>query len=183
MQGFDSSSPALFWRVPVSRARQKGQRRTNIKLQPLTNDPGRTRTCNPRLRRPMPYPLGHGARCQMSAQCTSYLICQIQIPCLRNKRKLVWQLQKEASRGFEPRSLDSESRVLTVTPRGPLMHIDSWQIKGQRDGAAVPFAHEGRPSSAKQLIQTLSRCKVAADARIHERRLWLLLMIPRSAVV
>ena len=26
-----------------------------------TNDPGRTRTCNPRLRRPMPYPLGHGA--------------------------------------------------------------------------------------------------------------------------
>ena len=25
-------------------------------------DPGRTRTCNPRLRRPMPYPLGHGAR-------------------------------------------------------------------------------------------------------------------------
>ena len=27
------------------------------------NDPGRTRTCNPRLRRPMPYPLGHGASC------------------------------------------------------------------------------------------------------------------------
>ena len=26
-----------------------------------SNDPGRTRTCNPRLRRPMPYPLGHGA--------------------------------------------------------------------------------------------------------------------------
>ena len=27
------------------------------------DDPGRTRTCNPRLRRPMPYPLGHGASC------------------------------------------------------------------------------------------------------------------------
>ena len=26
-----------------------------------TNDPGRTRACNPRLRRLMPYPLGHGA--------------------------------------------------------------------------------------------------------------------------
>ena len=26
----------------------------------------------------------------------------------------------KASRGFEPRSLDSESRVLTVTPRGQL---------------------------------------------------------------
>ena len=25
------------------------------------SDPGRTRTYNPRLRRPMPYPLGHGA--------------------------------------------------------------------------------------------------------------------------
>ena len=23
------------------------------------------------------------------------------------------------------------------------MHIDSWQMKRQRDGAAVPFAHEG----------------------------------------
>ena len=28
----------------------------------MFNDPGRTRTCNPRLRGPMPYPLGHGAR-------------------------------------------------------------------------------------------------------------------------
>ena len=31
------------------------------------NDPGRTRTCNPRLRRPMPYPLGHGAFCSLAA--------------------------------------------------------------------------------------------------------------------
>ena len=28
------------------------------------NDPGRARTCNPRPRRPMPYPLGHGANGQ-----------------------------------------------------------------------------------------------------------------------
>ena len=28
---------------------------------PQANDLGRTRTCNPRLRRPMPYPLGHEA--------------------------------------------------------------------------------------------------------------------------
>ena len=34
------------------------------------NDPGRTRTCNPRLRRPMPYPLGHGASCQIIANCS-----------------------------------------------------------------------------------------------------------------
>ena len=30
-------------------------------LPSRSNDPGRTRTCNPQLRRPMPYPLGHGA--------------------------------------------------------------------------------------------------------------------------
>ena len=30
-------------------------------LPSRSNDPGRTRTCNPRLRRPMPYPLGHRA--------------------------------------------------------------------------------------------------------------------------
>ena len=32
----------------------------------------------------------------------------------------------EASRGFEPRSLDSGSRVLTVTPRGQLVAIKPW---------------------------------------------------------
>ena len=33
---------------------------------------------------------------------------------------------KKASRGFEPRSLDSESRVLTVTPRG---RLENWYPK------------------------------------------------------
>ena len=33
--------------------------------------------------------------------------------------------RKKASRGFEPRSLDSESRVLTVTPRGLLKTMSS----------------------------------------------------------
>ena len=31
-----------------------------------------------------------------------------------------FKIWRETSRGFEPRSLDSESRVLTVTPRGRL---------------------------------------------------------------
>ena len=30
-----------------------------------TNDPGRTRTCNLRFRRPTPYPLGHRASCMV----------------------------------------------------------------------------------------------------------------------
>ena len=51
-------------------------------------DPGRTRTCNPRLRRPMPYPLGHGARC-VSHTCHVSTCCnKMQVPawkhaCLR----------------------------------------------------------------------------------------------------
>ena len=36
--------------------------------------------------------------------------------------------QTKASRGFEPRSLDSESRVLTVTPRG---HLNLFQADTQ----------------------------------------------------
>ena len=38
------------------------------------NDPGRTRTCNPRLRRPMPHPLGHGA-CDMPLGQTAIILC------------------------------------------------------------------------------------------------------------
>ena len=36
---------------------------------PSHNDPGRTRTCNPRLRGPMPYPLGHGAVNKRQRDC------------------------------------------------------------------------------------------------------------------
>ena len=38
------------------------QRTPNTTIaSPCWHDPGRTRTCNPRLRRPRPYPVGHGA--------------------------------------------------------------------------------------------------------------------------
>ena len=57
-------------RLPVGD--EEGRGRTDRKPQPLTNDPGRTRTCNPRLRRPMPYPLGHGARCLHGACDAQY---------------------------------------------------------------------------------------------------------------
>ena len=42
------------------------------------NDPGRTRTCNPRLRRPMPYPLGHGASCFVIS-VMSIAVCMVWI--------------------------------------------------------------------------------------------------------
>ena len=42
-------------------------RRAQVPLRfQAKDDPGRTRTCNPRLRRPMPYPLGHGAFWRLS---------------------------------------------------------------------------------------------------------------------
>ena len=45
-----------------------------------------------------------------------------------NNSKLGSQHGRKASRGFEPRSLDSESRVLTVTPRGHTLkgHFSPW---------------------------------------------------------
>ena len=58
----------------------------------LTNDPGGTRTCNPRLRRPMPYPLGHGAnelhRSQKHIRLKQHFLACLDLPftckCLRN---------------------------------------------------------------------------------------------------
>ena len=38
----------------------------------------------------------------------------------------------EVSRGFEPRSLDSESRVLTITPRDHLGDYAAWISTGTR---------------------------------------------------
>ena len=40
---------------------------------------------------------------------------------------------KEASRGFEPRSLDSGSRVLTVTPRGHMI-----RLRGSKPTYVIP---------------------------------------------
>ena len=45
----------------------------------------------------------------------------------------------KASRGFEPRSLDSESRVLTVTPRGQVIEID---LLGHMRSSQVTYRNE-----------------------------------------
>ena len=41
--------------------------------------------------------------------------------------------QQEDPRGFEPRSLDSESRVLTVTPRDQMMNVRKTKTFGERE--------------------------------------------------
>ena len=41
--------------------------------------------------------------------------------------------QQEVPRGFELRSLDSESRVLTVTPRDQMMYVRKTKTCGERE--------------------------------------------------
>ena len=65
-------------------------------------DPGRTRTCNPRLRRPMPYPLGHGPNCILQKRatgCTRLIrhelslmvgLCSTPKRAIFTSRKLLW---------------------------------------------------------------------------------------------
>ena len=50
--------------------------------------------------------------------------------------------RKKASRGFEPRSLDSESRVLTVTPRGLLKTMSSRVSSRASTGPRQNYNHD-----------------------------------------
>ena len=62
--------------------------------------------------------------------------------CMRRcMRAHVRDAEQETSRGFEPRSLDSESRVLTVTPRGHVQtHARTY--KHARARLHPPHTHE-----------------------------------------
>ena len=64
--------------------------------------------------------------------------CDAALDGLAKRERLVEQpLGAEASRGFEPRSLDSESRVLTVTPRGHGVNWRQWHLRTIACGARV----------------------------------------------
>ena len=52
------------------------------------------------------------------------------IPARPAKKVSTSESMAKASRGFEPRSLDSESRVLTVTPRGQLCTCRHGKLQG-----------------------------------------------------
>ena len=54
----------------------------------------------------------------------------------------VGRSRKKASRGFEPRSLDSESRVLTVTPRGLLKTMSSRVSSRASTGPRQNYNHD-----------------------------------------
>ena len=59
---------------------------------------------------------------------------------------------KEASRGFEPRSLDSESRVLTVTPRGQLLIFRKKEVvvESKSKVSSQGCSNNSREGAAKQ---------------------------------
>ena len=69
----------------------------------------------------------------------------------------VTQCHKEASRGFEPRSLDSESRVLTVTPRGQV---------ARRRFAAFAQSPNKRERRKKQNKQDVARSDAKAKTMV-----------------
>jgi hypothetical protein len=70
------------------------------------------------------------------------------------RRIMGTSMQRKTSRGFEPRSLDSESRVLTVTPRGPGIADTACNRKPAHDpqnackkpaGRGTPTTHHAHP--------------------------------------
>ena len=58
---------------------------------PPPHDPGRTRTCNPQLRRPMPYPLGHGATCLCLCRKTSNTTALDVFPAITDETASWWR--------------------------------------------------------------------------------------------
>ena len=56
------------------------------------NDPGRTRTCNPRLRGPMPYPLGHGATVDTHTGTHTHLQTTAKVSSVLVIRLYIWRL-------------------------------------------------------------------------------------------
>ena len=70
--------------------------------------------------------------------------------------------KQEASRGFEPRSLDSESRVLTVTPRGRMNTVrhKSQQVFNKH---APKKCRAGRAQSATLLRATIDKQKATSN--------------------
>ena len=64
-----------------STARVQPHRYVVREAESMQNDPGRTRTCNPRLRRPMPYPLGHGANAQDGSTSFQRSVCMRAATC------------------------------------------------------------------------------------------------------
>ena len=73
------------------------------------------------------------------------------------RSRAVAQCHKEASRGFEPRSLDSESRVLTVTPRGQVARNQFEEVaqRPNKRGRRLKQSKTWQDRTPRQRIQFL----------------------------
>ena len=73
--------------------------------------------------------------------CGSFMraqeVANVVTSSMHDPGKLIIKEAAKASRGFEPRSLDSESRVLTVTPRGQMRELISCLAKELKDWRKV----------------------------------------------
>ena len=90
------------------------------------DDPGRTRTCNPRLCRPMPYPLGHGANWLLSGNRNIVLFYRHKIrPCsVRCVRHCTTNTGRYAWRTAQ-RNRDTWSRLAGARVWVPTMYLES----------------------------------------------------------
>ena len=64
----------------------------------LHHDPSKPRTCNPRLRRPMPYPLGHGPGAGVSQVHCLSSISMLLGKCVSRKARLLLRSPHRAAR-------------------------------------------------------------------------------------
>ena len=78
-------------------------------------------------------------------------------------------LERKASRGFEPRSLDSESRVLTVTPRGRMLvrQVPHVLTKCMRGACALLRGLQGDVVLHDYILFIFQHWQVADNGRKH----------------
>jgi hypothetical protein len=102
--------------------------------RPTWNDPGRTRACNPRLRRPMPYPLGHGA---CAAPC--YLSFH---PC--SDKRLIYFLDVETHAYSNKERSINTTHIAIKCGFAFLLPIAKWSFSNlQRNHACFQYGHTG----------------------------------------
>ena len=92
---------------------------------------------------------------------TSDRLTHRQIHAYRHRAHTGTHGHNEVSHGFEPRSLDSESRVLTVTPRGQVIYFVCLLKTGRRVEERGSEAHcqeaEPQPGRKQRLRAELER--------------------------
>ena len=157
-------------RKPRSRRRFQVGRESTIPLhrrrsRSVANDPGRTRTCNPRFRGPMPYPLGHGASClkvrlnsQVNGSTHIHGATQPSAQLGQPSRAVIAQLAARRSHNPKVVSLILTHRI-ACSP-------DARRLAGRRGRTAwpaPPWDSEGGPAGQKPAKDSDGMQRITAD--------------------